>query len=74
MKSPPDKREREKYYRFHWDHGHNTKDCFRLKMAIKKLIERGHLADFIANDRQPIQAAQLPEQQQPLGNINVVSD
>ena len=55
LKSPPEKRDREKYCRFHRDHGHNTEDCFRLKMAIEKLIERGHLVDFVANDRQPRQ-------------------
>ena len=73
MKSSLEKRDWEKYCRFHWDHGHNTEDCFRLKMAIEKLIERGLLANFVANDRQLIQVTQLPEHQQPLGNINIVS-
>ena len=50
LKSPPKKRDREKYCRFHWDHGHNTEDCFRLKMAIEKLIERGHPADFVVGN------------------------
>ena len=53
LKSPPEKRDREKYCRFHRDHGHNTKDYFRLKIAIEKLIKRGHLAEFVTNDRQP---------------------
>ena len=51
LKSPLKKQDREKYCWFHRDHGHKTEDCFKLKMAIKKLIERGHLADFVANDR-----------------------
>ena len=51
MKSPPEKRNREKYYRYHRDHGHDTEDCFRLKMAIEMLIERGHLAEFVTNNR-----------------------
>ena len=63
LKSPPKKRDREKYCRFHRDHRHNTKDCFRLKMAIEKLIDRSHLVNFIANDRPPRQAVQLLEQQ-----------
>ena len=73
LKSPPEKRDWEKYCQFHRDHGHNTEDCFRLKMAIEKLIERGHLADLVANDRQPRQAVKPLEQQQALENINVVS-
>ena len=51
LKSPPEKRDLEKYCQFHRDHGHSTEDCFRLKMAIKKLIVKGHLADFFTNNR-----------------------
>ena len=47
LKSLPEKRDQEKYCRFHRDHGHNTEDYFRLKIAIKKLIKRGHLAEFV---------------------------
>ena len=42
MKSPPEKRNKDKYCRYHKDHGHDTEDCFRLKIAIEKLIEAGH--------------------------------
>ena len=51
LKSPPEKRDRLKYCRYHKDHGHNTKDCSRLKIANQKLIERGHLAEFVTNGR-----------------------
>ena len=53
LKSPPEKKDREKYCRFHRDYGHNTENYFRLKIAIEKLIERGNLAKFVTNDRQP---------------------
>ena len=49
LKSSPENRDREKYCRFHRDHEHNTEDCFRLKIVIDKLIERGHLAEFVTN-------------------------
>ena len=52
LKSPPEKRDREKYFRFHRDHRHNIEDYFRLKIIIEKLIERGNLAEFVTNDRQ----------------------
>ena len=43
------------------------------KITIEKLIERGHLAEFVTNGRQLRQDVQPPEPQQPLDNINVVS-
>ena len=49
MKSLPEKRNKNKYCRYHRDHDHDTVDCFRLKIAIEKLIEAGHLAKFVNN-------------------------
>uniref|UniRef100_A0A2N9GCW7 Uncharacterized protein n=1 Tax=Fagus sylvatica TaxID=28930 RepID=A0A2N9GCW7_FAGSY len=43
----PDKRPREKYYRFHRDHGHNTEDCYDLKRQIEELIKQGKLQRFV---------------------------
>ena len=51
MKSPPKKRNRDKYCRYHRDHNHDTEDCFRLQIAIKKLIKADHLAKFVNNNR-----------------------
>ena len=51
MKSPSEKRNKDKYCRYHKDHGHYTDDCFRLKIAIEKLIEASHLAEFVNNNR-----------------------
>ena len=31
LKGDPNKRSRDKYYRFHRDHGHDTADCYDLK-------------------------------------------
>ena len=44
MNSPYGKRNQDKYCRYHRDHGHDIEDCFRLKIAIEKLIEASHLA------------------------------
>jgi hypothetical protein len=43
----PDKRPRDKYCRFHRDHGHNTEDCYDLKRQIEELIKQGKLQRFI---------------------------
>ena len=31
MKEDPNKPNKNKYYRFHWDHGHDTNECYDLK-------------------------------------------
>ena len=38
MKEGPNKCNRNKYCRFHRDHGHNTDECFDLKQQIENLI------------------------------------
>ena len=38
LKSDPNKRSRDKYCRFHRDHGHDTADCYDLKQQIEALI------------------------------------
>ena len=43
LKGYPNKRPRNKYCRFHWDHGHGTFECYDLKWQIKALIKQGKL-------------------------------
>uniref|UniRef100_A0A2N9GA07 Uncharacterized protein n=1 Tax=Fagus sylvatica TaxID=28930 RepID=A0A2N9GA07_FAGSY len=77
----PDKRPRDKYCRFHRDHGHNTKDCYDLKRQIEELIKQGKLQRFIekgqregrpqgARQQRPSGEA-LPRP--PLGEIHVIT-
>ncbi|GFZ03670.1 hypothetical protein Acr_16g0002940 [Actinidia rufa] len=53
VKTDHQKRNRNKYCEFHWDHGHNTEDCFQLKEQIADLIKRGYLRKYVA-DRPPL--------------------
>ena len=31
LKGDPNRRSKDKYCRFHWDHGYDTADCYDLK-------------------------------------------
>ncbi|XP_028073409.1 uncharacterized protein LOC114275555 [Camellia sinensis] len=46
-RSPSNRRDRSKYYRFHQDHGHNTEECVNLKDQVKGLIRQGRLSRFM---------------------------
>ena len=43
QKGDPNKRSRDKYFRFHHDHGHDTANCYNLKQQIEVLIRQGKL-------------------------------
>ena len=45
-----DRRAKDKYCRFHRDHGHNTEDCYDLKRQIEELIKQEKLQRFIERD------------------------
>ncbi|KAL5777701.1 hypothetical protein ACOSP7_010627 [Xanthoceras sorbifolium] len=47
MTSAPQKRDKDKYCRFHRDHGHDTSKCFQLKDYIENLIRDENLKEFI---------------------------
>ncbi|GFS38024.1 hypothetical protein Acr_00g0055200 [Actinidia rufa] len=49
IKTNPLKRNKNKYYEFHKDHGHNTEDYFQLKEQIADLIKRGYLRKFVVD-------------------------
>ena len=51
LKSDPSKRSRNKYCRFHRDHGHDTADCYDLKQQIEALIREGKLQKFVSKER-----------------------
>ncbi|XP_075659203.1 uncharacterized protein LOC142629100 [Castanea sativa] len=51
LKGDPNKRPREKYCRFHQDHGHDTADCYDLKQQIEALIRQGRLQRFVSKER-----------------------
>jgi len=64
LKGDPSKRSRDKYYRFHRDHGHNTSDCYDLKQQIGALIRQGKLQRFVSRERTD------PPQEQATRNEN----
>ncbi|XP_043714576.1 uncharacterized protein LOC122662938 [Telopea speciosissima] len=64
MVKPAHERNKNKYYRFHQDHGHDTEECRQLKDEIEALIQRGRLKRFIKkeeNDRRMKYRAREPE-------------
>lgn len=54
MKTPRELRNYSKYYRFHLDYGHDTKECHDLKNQIEELIRWGHLGHYIKRPREEI--------------------
>uniref|UniRef100_A0A2N9G1W1 Uncharacterized protein n=1 Tax=Fagus sylvatica TaxID=28930 RepID=A0A2N9G1W1_FAGSY len=82
LMTDPDKRPRDKYCRFHRDHGHNTEDCYDLKRQIEELIKQGKLQRFVERgqregrpqgtrqQRPPVEVLPRPP---PLGEIHVIT-
>ena len=60
LKGDPNKRSRDKYYRFHRDHGHDIADCYDLKQQIEALTKQGKLQNFVSREKMN------PPQEQPL--------
>ena len=50
MKGDLNKRNRNKYCRFHRDHGYDTNECFDLNQRIENLIRQGILRSFLGQD------------------------
>ena len=51
LKEVPNKRSRDKYCRFHRDHGHDIADNYDLKQQIETLIRQGKLQRFVSKER-----------------------
>ena len=47
LHSSPHTRDKNKYCRFHKDHGHYTEDCRDLKEQIEELIRKGKLQKYV---------------------------
>ena len=74
MKGYPNKRNRNKYFRFHRDHGHYTDECFDLKQQIENLIRQGKLRNFLGRDYKDEKLkAKVEESSRPLlGEIRMI--
>ena len=51
LKGDPNKGPRDKYCRFHRDHGYNTTDCYNLKQQIEALIRQRKLQRFVSKEK-----------------------
>ena len=74
MKGDPNKRNKNKYCRFHRDHRHDTDECYDLKQQIKNLIRQGNLRHFVGRDHkdEKLKAKMEESSRPPLGEIRVI--
>ena len=74
MKGDPNKHNRNKYCRFHKDHGHDTDECFDLKQQIENLIRQGKLRNFLGRDYkdEKLKAKVEESSRPPLGEIRMI--
>ncbi|GAV58707.1 hypothetical protein CFOL_v3_02240, partial [Cephalotus follicularis] len=70
LRSPAERRDVEKYCRYHRDHGHDTEECRQLKNQIEDLIRRGHLCKYVDRDapqgRREQRREEAPRQEEEL--------
>ncbi|XP_030940190.1 uncharacterized protein LOC115965138 [Quercus lobata] len=77
LKGDPNKRPRDKYCRFHRDHGHDTTNCYDLKQQIEALIRQGKLQRFVSRERTDTPEEQAPRRENdrprpPIGDIRMI--
>ena len=74
MKGDPNKRNRNKYCRFHRDHRHDTDECFDLKQQIENLIRQEKLRNFLGRDHKDVKLRRKAKESSrpPLGEIRVI--
>ena len=77
LKGDPNKRSRDKYCRFHYDHSHDTADCYDLKQQIEAFIRQRKLQKFISKERTEPPQEQVPQRENehprlPIGDIRMI--
>ena len=77
LKGDPSKRPRDKYCRFHRDHGHDIANYCNLKQQIEALIRQGKLQRFINKERTDLPQKQAPQREDerprpPIGDIRMI--
>ena len=74
MKGDPNKRNRNKYCRFHRDHVYDTDEYFDLKQQIENLIRQGKLRNFLRRDYkdEKLKAKVEDLSGPPLGEIRMI--
>ncbi|XP_050258913.1 uncharacterized protein LOC126703903 [Quercus robur] len=77
LKGDLNKRSRDKYYRFHRDHGHDTTDYYDLKQQIEALIKQGKLQRLVSKERTDPPQEQAPRRENerprsPIGDIRMI--
>ncbi|GAV58153.1 hypothetical protein CFOL_v3_01687 [Cephalotus follicularis] len=81
LRSPAERRDVEKYCRYHRDHGHDTEECRQLKNQIEDLIRRGNLRKYVDGETPQGKREQRREeaphrgeepQQKPRGVIHTI--
>ncbi|XP_050278186.1 uncharacterized protein LOC126719700 [Quercus robur] len=77
LKGDPNKRPRDKYCRFHRDHGHDTANCYDLKQQIEALIRKGKLQRFVSREKTDTSEEQAPRRENecprpPIGDIRMI--
>ena len=74
MKGDPNKHNKNKYCRFHKNHGHDTNECYDLKQRIENLIRQGKQRNFLGRDHKDEKLKGKVEEpsQPPLGEIRFI--
>ena len=74
MKRDPNKCNKNKYCRFHRDHGHDTDECYDLKQQIENLIRQGKLRHFVGRDHknEKLKGKMEESSRPPLREIRVI--
>ncbi|XP_012839502.1 PREDICTED: uncharacterized protein LOC105959887 [Erythranthe guttata] len=47
MKENPERQKSDNYCEYHRDRDHTTEECFQLKQSLERLLQDGHLSEFL---------------------------